>query len=143
VEHPRFLLWRIPEPGPHIYHSTLLNLPGREVANVPPGDYAMPRAETMKEMGSPEFIEKMKRGPVMTMTVRPSGHPAMGKQLMLWFVFTIVVSVFAAYVAGRALGPGGDYLSVFRFAGVTAFAAYGIGGWGESIWWGRKWSCRI
>ena len=51
-----------------------------------------------------------------------------------------VVGVFAAYVAGRALGPGATYLDVFRFAGTTAFAGYGLALLQGSIWWGRKWS---
>ena len=35
----------------------------------------------------------------------------------MWFLYTIVMSVFAAYIAGRALPPGTAYLQVFRFAG--------------------------
>ena len=64
----------------------------------------------------------------------------MTKSLALWFVYCIVVGVFAAYVAGRALGPGATYLDVFRFAGTTAFAGYGLALLQGSIWWGRKWS---
>jgi len=29
--------------------------------NIPPGDYMFPKANSMKEMGSPEFLEKMKQ----------------------------------------------------------------------------------
>jgi hypothetical protein len=29
---------------------------------IPPGDYLVPRPSSRKEMGSPEFAEKMKRG---------------------------------------------------------------------------------
>jgi hypothetical protein len=59
--------------------------------------------------------------------------------LLQWFVYSIVIGVFAAYVAGRALGPGAQYLAVFRFVGVTAFACYAVGGWSESIWYRRSW----
>ncbi|HTN02208.1 MAG TPA: hypothetical protein VL132_10035, partial [Planctomycetaceae bacterium] len=31
---------------------------------LPPGDYSAPRAGSMQEMGTPEFVETMKRGPV-------------------------------------------------------------------------------
>ena len=44
---------------------------------------------------------------------------------------------------GRALGPGASYLSVFRFAGATAFAGYGLALLQGSIWWGRKWSATV
>jgi hypothetical protein len=94
-------------------------------------------------MKSPEFTEKLTQGPVISMTVMPNGPINMGKSLGLWFVYSLVVSVFSAYVAGRALGPGADYLAVFRFAGVTAFAAYSLALLQQSIWWARKWSSTI
>ena len=40
----------------------------------------------MKDMGSPEFIEKMKQGPVGMMTITKSGPPDMGKELTLYFL---------------------------------------------------------
>lgn len=108
--------------------------------NIPPGDYGYPKASSMKEMGSPEFKEKQKKGPVLFATVFPTGESSMGSALMLWFLYSIIVSIFAAYVAGRALGPGADYLAVFRFAGVTAFVSYALGTWPASIWYRRPWS---
>ncbi|MGB5848122.1 MAG: hypothetical protein WBH40_06525, partial [Ignavibacteriaceae bacterium] len=66
-------------------------------ANIPPGDYHFPRAKDMKEMGTPEFIEKMKRGPVAMMTVLENAAPKMGKQLLLWFLYSIIVGIIAAY----------------------------------------------
>lgn len=107
--------------------------------NLPPGDYLMPRAGSMKEMGSPEFIKKMKKGPVLLMTVMKSGPPSMTGNLVMWFVYLIVVGVFAAYIAGRALGPGAHYLAVFRFAGCTAFVGYSLALWQDVIWYKRSW----
>src|SRR4029078_12095453 len=83
---------------------------------IPPGDYMVPRPGSMAEMRSPEFIAKRKAGPVMMITVFPTGECGMGKNLAMWFVYSLVVSLFAAYVTGRAVGPGTDYLQVFRFA---------------------------
>jgi hypothetical protein len=108
-----------------------------------PGNYAMPLAYGMADMKNPAFIEKMQRGPVAFLTVGPSGPPAMGAQLLLWFLYCVLVSIFAAYVASRALGYGAQYLDVFRFAGTTAFAAYALGLMQDSIWWRRKWSATI
>jgi hypothetical protein len=49
----------------------------------------------------------------------------------------VVVGVFAAYVAGRALPAGAQYLSVFRFAGVTTFIGYSLAIWQMTIWYRR------
>jgi hypothetical protein len=108
-----------------------------------PGEYMLPRGKDMKEMKSPEFNEKLKRGPVLFMTVAPSGPFNMGKPLTQWFVYTLVVGVLAAYVAGAALPAGAEYLSVFRFAGATAFIAYAAGLWQQSIWYHRPWSTTV
>lgn len=133
------------------YHAKdFRRLPGEErigaamrEAGVTPGEYAMPYAAGMKEMGAPEYQQKLAQGPVATFTVRPSGPPSMGRMLLAWFVFILVVSAFAAYVAGRAVPAGGEYLEVFRFAGTTALMAYALGTWSESIWYGRKWSTTL
>lgn len=106
--------------------------------SIPPGDYMLPRPGSTQEMRSPEFQEKVKKGPVMMFTVMPGGS-GMGKQLALWFVYSAVVALFAAYVAGRALAPGASYIQVFRFAGVTAFLAYSGALWQMSIWYRRAW----
>ncbi len=107
---------------------------------IPPGDYMLPRASDMKAMKSPEFIEKVTRGPVMILTVLPNGPFTMNKSLMQWFVYVLVVGVFAAYVAGRTLAADADYLAVFRIAGATAFIGYAVALWQMSIWYHRSWS---
>ena len=111
--------------------------------NIQPGDYVIPCPGSSKEMGTPEFVEKMKKGPVAFMTVMESGPPSMGKSLALWFLYSIVVGIFAAYIAGRALGPGAHYLAVFRFVGSTAFVGYSLALLQSSIWYHRAWSSTI
>lgn len=110
---------------------------------IAPGDYMLPRPSSRQEMRSPEFAEKMKQGPVMMLTVFPNGPVAMGRNLGQWFVYAVVISIFAAYVAGRALPPGANYLRVFRFAGVTAFLGYTAALWQMSIWYRRAWSTTV
>jgi hypothetical protein len=73
------------------------------------------------------------------MTIRKNGNHGMREQLVTWFIYCLVVGVFAGYVAGRALPPGSDYLHVFRFAGVTAFVAYAMALPQLSIWYYRGW----
>jgi hypothetical protein len=111
--------------------------------NIPPGEYVIPCAGSPKEMGTPEFIEKTTKGPVAFMTVMKSGPPSMVKNLVQWFIYCIVIGIFAAYITGRALGPGADYLAVFRFVGCTAFIGYALALLQNSIWYKRPWSTTL
>ena len=110
---------------------------------IPPGDYMMPRPTSMADMKSPAFIERMKAGPVVAMTVMKTGQNFMGVALAQWFVYCLVVSLFAAYIASRAIDRGAPYLEVSRFASTTAFIAYGLALWQDSIWYRRKWSTTL
>src|SRR5579872_767556 len=108
-------------------------------AGVVPGPaYHFPHC-SHKEMKSPEMVEKFKRGPVGLLTVIPSGPPAMGKYLGLWFGYCVLVSIFAAYLTGRTRVPGTQYLEIFRVAGATSFMAYAVAQLQDSIWKGQTW----
>ncbi len=106
---------------------------------IPPGEYVVPHAGSSAAMKSDEYQAKLKEGPVGFLTVMPNGEWSMGSSLAQWFVYCLVVGVFAAYIAGRAVGPGAGYLPVFRFAGCTAFVGYGLALWQNSIWYKRSW----
>jgi hypothetical protein len=110
----------------------------RAVLRVPPGDYSIPYAGGMDAMKDPVFVKKMEEGPVGFLSIMPSGGWNMGRSLGLWFVYCLVVSIVAAYLAGRAAGPGAEYLAVFRFIGTTAFAGYVLALWQNVIWFGRS-----
>src|ERR1700745_4165195 len=69
-------------------------------AGVTRGLYMFPYC-THQDMKSPEMLEKQKQGPVGSMTIFPSGPANMGKYLATWFVYCVVVSLFAAYLTGR------------------------------------------
>jgi hypothetical protein len=94
---------------------------------------------SFKEMKSAPAIEKMKRGPVGLLTVLPSGAPAMGKNMVQWFLYCVVISIFAAYLSRRTLLPGAAFLQVFRVVGIAALLGYGAAHAQESIWSGRSW----
>ena len=94
---------------------------------------------SFKEMKSAPVIEKMKRGPVGLLTVLPSGPPAMGNNMVQWFLYCVVISIFAAYLSGRTLAPGIPFLQVFRVVGIVALLGYGAAHAQESIWNGRSW----
>jgi hypothetical protein len=111
--------------------------------NIPPGDYMIPCGGGPEAMKDPGFLERIKKGPVVVMTVFSPGGMNMGASLGQWFVYLLVVGVLTAYVTGRAMPEGAPYLEVFRFAGCTAFIAYSIAQWQDSIWYKRKWSTTI
>jgi len=107
---------------------------------IPPGEYMLPRCKTHAEMRTPEFMQKLSEGPVWLITVRPNGMPSMGKPLVQWFIYILVIALFAGYVAAVAVPPGTHYLVVFRFVGTAAFLAFSLGLVHDSIWYSRKWS---
>lgn len=109
-------------------------------ANIPPGDYMFPYTRDSKERNSQEFKDKMNKGPVGTLTAFPSGTFNMGSSLALWFLYSLLVGIFAAYITGRAIAPEALDSSVFRFAGTVAFIGYGLALMQDSIWFKRGWA---
>jgi hypothetical protein len=95
---------------------------------------------THKDMKSPAVQEKYKQGPVGFLTIYPSGPPAMGKFLGLWFAYCLLIGLFVAYLTGRTVPPGAHYPAVFRVAGTVAFMSYGLGPLVNGIWKGQPWS---
>jgi hypothetical protein len=111
--------------------------------NVEPGDYAAPHAGSAAGMNDPAFVAKATKGPIAFMTIAPGGPPSMTSNLVFWFLYSIVVSLFSAYIAGRAVGPGADYLTVFRFVGATTFIGYALALPQYSIWYRRSWATTL
>ena len=105
-----------------------------------PGQYVFPYAGGMKEMELPEMKQKYAEGPVGVLTLRRPGPFTMTPALTQWFLFTLLVSAFVAYVASHALPPDAEYLRVFKVVGAVAFMAYGIGHLPAAIWMGKPWS---
>jgi hypothetical protein len=125
------------------YHrSDYRQLPNEETARaalrgLAPGLYMMPWAMDPKECNSPAMKQKFVEGPVGQVIVMPSRPMSMGPYLGKWFAYCLLVSIFTAYLAGRTLAPGTQYLQVFRVAGTAAFMAYGIGVLPNGIWGGH------
>jgi len=110
---------------------------------IPPGDYMVPRPETRDDMKSPEFAEKMRTGPNLIMTVLPTGAWSMTTNLIQWFLYLVLVGMFAAWVAGLVLPPGTDVYLVFHLVAITAFIGYTLALWQMSIWYHRSWGTTI
>lgn len=103
-----------------------------------PGTYCLPRATSMADMKDPVFAQKMAEGPNVLMTVLARGGGNMGKMLGQWFFFSVVVAIFAAYIASRTLAAGAPYLSVFRVVASVVFASYAFAVWPPVIWYSKS-----
>ncbi len=110
---------------------------------IPPGDYMVPRPASMEAMRSPEARARIEQGPNVIMTVLPNEWRGMGKPLSLWFVYLLVLGTLVACVAAMAIPEGADYMSVFKFVGVTAFIAHTVAIWQLSIWYRRSWAMTL
>ena len=106
---------------------------------VTPGTYSFPFPASMKEMGSPEMAEKYSQGPVGLLTVLPNRVPAIGKNLVQWFLYLVLMHIFIAYVSSIALEGFSERLLVFRFTSATALLAFSVPALHESIWKGQNW----
>lgn len=104
-----------------------------------PGEYTFPYAAGSADWKSDEWKEKFKRGPVGFLTLRPAGEMAMGKNMVLWIVYIIIIEIFVAYLAGHTLAAGTHYLQVFRVAGTAAILGFAGAVAPEAIWMGRGW----
>ena len=128
------------------HHSDYGKLPNEDAVraalragNPAPRQYVVPYCAEMKEMASPEMQQKFAEGPVGVLYLRRSAVPDMGPTLLQWFLFTLMVSLFLAYLAAHSVPPGADYLDVFRVIGVAGFLAYGAGQIPAAIWMGKPW----
>ena len=110
---------------------------------IPPGDYFIPRADSMTEMRSSEFQGKLNKGPVAVLTVMPNGPIAVSRSLVQWFVYLIVVGIFVALVSCRTLPIGTPYPRVFKVAGTVAFLGYALALCQLSIWYRRSWTLTL
>jgi hypothetical protein len=105
-----------------------------------PGDYMVPKPDSMADMKTAQYAEKRNQGPVVLMTVMPNGPMTMGPLLARWFIYLLVVSLLTGYITSHALERGAPYLRVFQVAGATAFVSYAAALWPLSIWFRRGWS---
>ncbi|MGH9424500.1 MAG: hypothetical protein ACRD3J_31295 [Thermoanaerobaculia bacterium] len=105
------------------------------------GQYIVPCLDWGK--ATPEEREAMQRGPIAYVLLRNPGDFSMGKTLVLWFLYSLIVSFFVGYLAGHTLAPGTKYLAVFRVVGTAGFLAYGFRTVADAIWYGKPWKVMI
>jgi len=103
------------------------------------GEYLFPCADDPADnMKSPEILEAWARGPAGIVRVFKPGPVNMGKNLIHWFFYCVVVSLLAGYVGAATLGPGTAYAGVFQVVGTAAFLAYAGATWQNVIWAGAR-----
>jgi hypothetical protein len=107
--------------------------------NPQPAQYVLPYCSDMKDMEKPEMKQKYVEGPVAVLNLMRPGVPKMGKYLVQWFIFILVVAFFIAYAAAHSIPAGARYLDVFRVVGAIGFLAYGAGQIPAAIWMGKPW----
>jgi hypothetical protein len=108
--------------------------------NNAPGRYVFPFCKEMKDMGSEEMKQKYRDGPVGHLTLMPNGVPNMGKYLGTWFLWSLVISIVAAFLASRLIPWDHAHArGAAKLVGAITFIAHGFGSVTESIWTGRPW----
>jgi len=110
--------------------------------NPAPGKrYVVPYCSDMKEMASEAMKKKYAEGPNAVTVFGPTGQPNMGKHLGLWFLWSLVVAMVAAFLASRLVPHDSAHaMRAAKLAGVVTFIAHGFGTMQESIWMYRSWS---
>ena len=104
--------------------------------NIPPGTYMWPNCQNSADMNSPEFKARNDAGPWGSINI-VGKKPSFARNLVLTFLFYIVVSVFVGYITTLARAPGAEFLSVFRVAGAVGVLAYCAGSIPNAIFFGK------
>ncbi len=115
----------------------------RQARLLPGNTYNVPCPASMSELGSPEMVAKYREGPVVRLVVAENAPPAIGRSLLQWFLYSVGIGLFTAYLTRLALPPGAAYLNVFRVAGTAAVLGYAAGDVQDSIWKGRPWGSTL
>jgi hypothetical protein len=107
-----------------------------------PGMYMYPKMD-WKTM-TPEDRENLHNGPSGLIYLKNPATFSFSRTLGAYFLYTVLGSVCAAYIAGATLPRGVEYMRVFQVAGATGmiFWAFGTNG-SDSIWYGKPWAVAI
>jgi hypothetical protein len=106
---------------------------------IPPGDYMLPKPDTMQQLRSPEYLDRVAKGPVIVMTVMPNVMMPIGPMLAKWFVYIIGVVFIAAAVASTLMPRSADSHLVVHTIGVISFLGFAAALWQMAIWYRRSW----
>ncbi|GAB4549309.1 MAG: hypothetical protein Tsb0013_10460 [Phycisphaerales bacterium] len=88
-----------------------------------PGQYMWPNCGSSEEMKSDEFKRRWAEGPWGLLRVAGT-RPSFGVNLVVTFVYFLVVSVVVGFLASRAFGSGAGYYEVFGFCFLASALAH-------------------
>ena len=113
-----------------------------EQANIPCGTYMWPGCGSGEDMKSPQFKARFEAGPWGSMNIL-ARQPNFGLNLLLVFIFYVVVSIFVGYITSlaRPFGEAFTFMEIFRVAGATAVLGYCAGSIPNAIFFGKP--CRF
>jgi hypothetical protein len=105
---------------------------------VAPGLYFFPHmSECNKAKMDPVAKEKFEKGPHGMLHIWPAdAFGKMGRNMLLSFIFYMVVGVFVAYLGSLALTSGAGFGKVFQFAGAAGVMAHTMANIPHQIWFG-------
>jgi hypothetical protein len=103
--------------------------------NLPPGSYMFPWC-SHQEMKNPAMQERYKQGPRGKLVVWDM--PNMGRNLLLTFLYFLIVATFTAYIGYTAMGSGVDFMRVFRIIGSIGVLVYASSGQLNAVWFPRR-----
>ncbi|MEK6373505.1 MAG: hypothetical protein AABO58_12505 [Acidobacteriota bacterium] len=107
------------------------------LASARSGQYAVPMMDWKNT--TPEQRAAAQKGPMASLILRNPSAFSFPKTLILYFVYLLVVCTVVAYLTGITLGPGTDYMRVFRVAGTAGILAFSFNSIADSIWYGKPW----
>ena len=115
-------------------------------SGVVPGQYVFPCGASMADMNSEAMLAKLREGPVGFMVVMPNGSFRLGRSLMQWFAFSLVIAAMVGYIASMHFGQAvAEPSAVFRMTATIGVLGFGVSTMHQSIWSGLRWttSCRF
>jgi len=126
------------------HNSDWKKLPDEEAARaalkgVPPGQYTVPHAADGKARQDPEWLRKATEGPAVMMVVWAGDPTKMGKQLIQWFIYCLVISGLLGFVASAILHSGEGFGMVFHSVAIIGALTYSGGHAMGAIWFGHSW----
>lgn len=102
---------------------------------IAPGFYMYPNCQNAKDMKSEAFKARWESGPWGTINVM--GHqPNFAMNLLKTFIAYGLITVMVAYISGMALGPGADYMNVFRVVATAGILGHCMGALAGSFFLG-------
>ncbi len=104
--------------------------------NLTPGSYMFPHM-THAQAKDPEKIAKYTSGPRGTLVVWEM--PNMGKNLLLTFVYFLLIALVTAYIAWEALqGQTVTFLKAFQIVGAIGVLTFASSGQLNAVWFPRR-----